>query len=260
MAINGIAKRALATMAPAFVLEAMRDFQHRKDRYPRHHPFTNAVKGKMGLEVGGPTTWLFRYVLPVYQTVKGLDGVNFSTNTVWEGDIGRKGGRYYYYENRFGNQFISEATDLSQIQDKSYDFLLSSNCLEHIANPLKAVREWRRVVKPGGTLILFVPNKAYSFDRRRDFTTFDHLLSDYENDVQETDLSHLDDILALHDYDMDSGDREEFEARSLDNYHNRCLHHHVFSSDLLKQVIAFAGIEVARREEFCGNFSIIGKI
>jgi SAM-dependent methyltransferase len=179
MGLNGIAKGALRTLVPAFVSETARDFKYRKERYADYHQYANAAKDKMGLEVGGPTTWLFRYVLPVYEVAKGVDGVNFSTNTVWEGDIGEKGGRYNYYKQRHGNQFISEAADLRQIPDRTYDFLLSSNCLEHIANPLKAAREWKRVVKPGGALIVFVPNKAYNFDHLRDFTTFDHLLSDY---------------------------------------------------------------------------------
>jgi hypothetical protein len=72
----------------------------------------------------------------------------------------------------------------------------------------------------------------------------------------------LEEILALHDYNMDehSLDREEFRARSLDNYRNRCLHHHVFSLELLEQVIGFAGLEIVRSEELCGNFAVIGKV
>ena len=72
----------------------------------------------------GPTVWLFRYIIPIYRSATALDGVNFSNNTIWEGDIGANAGRYPYYKDRVGRQFISEAADLSKIQAQSYDFLL----------------------------------------------------------------------------------------------------------------------------------------
>ena len=99
------------------------------------------------------------------------------------------------------------------------------------------MKEWKRVVKPGGLLLLFLPNKACNFDRRRDFTTFEHLMSDYEKGTPETDMTHLDEILEKHDYTLDahSGGPEKFRARAMDNFTNRCLHHHVFNLDLLQE-------------------------
>ncbi|OBJ02816.1 hypothetical protein A5660_21365 [Mycobacterium alsense] len=214
-------------------------------RFSSRHQYYSAVDSKYGIEIGGPSL-LFKTVLPVYQIVRGLDGVNFSTDTIWEGNI-EPGGNFNYYHNKFGRQFISEASDLSQIPSDQYDFLLSSNCLEHVANPIKALKEWQRVIAVGGAFILVLPNKDSNFDHRRPVSKFEHLLDDFNRDTGEDDLTHLDEILMLHDLSMDppAGDLEHFRQRSLKNFHNRTLHHHVFDVPLIEQVLEHVGFEIA---------------
>ncbi|MBC6700483.1 class I SAM-dependent methyltransferase [Hymenobacter puniceus] len=41
--------------------------------------------------------------------------------------------------------------------DNSFDLLLASDVLEHIEEEAQAVREWCRVLRPGGRMIVFVP-------------------------------------------------------------------------------------------------------
>ncbi|MCV7051541.1 methyltransferase domain-containing protein [Mycobacterium heidelbergense] len=213
-------------------------------RLPIRQKYRRFVEDKHGIEIGGPSA-LFKTVLPLYRFVAGLDGVNFSTETVWEGNI-EEGGNFKYYYKRSGRQFISDATDLSEIAGARYDFLLSSNCLEHVANPIKALTEWKRVIKEGGAMIVVLPNKQSNFDHRRPFTKFEHLLDDFTQDVGEDDLTHLDEILALHDLPMDppAGDLEHFRQRSLKNFHNRTLHHHVFDIQLIEQILRYVGLEI----------------
>ena len=42
---------------------------------------------------------------------------------------------------------------------ESYDAVHSSHCLEHMFNPVNALNEWWLLVKPGGYLILVVPDE-----------------------------------------------------------------------------------------------------
>lgn len=213
-------------------------------RFPNYRLYQSFVRGMHGIEIGGPSK-LFRSRLPLYPVIDRLDAVNFAHRTIWEGDL-KAGRRFRYYGERTGRQRIADATDLSPLASGSYDFVLSSNCLEHVANPLKALAEWRRVLRERGALVLVLPNQVYNFDHCRPVTAFRHLLDDLHRDVDETDLTHLDEILALHDLSLDppAGTLESFKARSLDNFKNRALHHHVFDLPLIKQVLLHSGFEV----------------
>jgi SAM-dependent methyltransferase len=149
-----------------------------------------------------------------------------------------EGKTFRYTGTRIGRQFICEAADLSGILPSSYDFVLSSNSLEHVANPLKALATWIDVLRPGGCLLLVLPRKESNFDHRREVTPFEHLLDDLRNGTTEHDLTHLEDILRLHDYSRDppAVDAATMRKRSASNFENRCLHHHVFDAELIKRL------------------------
>jgi 2-polyprenyl-3-methyl-5-hydroxy-6-metoxy-1,4-benzoquinol methylase len=40
----------------------------------------------------------------------------------------------------------------------SFDAVIASEVIEHLENPRKVAREWYRILKPGGTLVLSTPN------------------------------------------------------------------------------------------------------
>lgn len=206
-----------------------------------------ATAGRIGLEVGGPSRVFFRgKLLPIYPRAARIDNVNFAGVTAWESDL-RDGGEFRFDPaSPPGRQYLREATDLHGVPDATYDFVLSSHCLEHVANPLAALAEWRRVVRPGGALVLLLPDRAHTFDHRRPVTTLAHLQADLANRTGEDDFTHLGEILALHDLRRDpwAGTPDEFRARSERNAANRCLHHHVFDLDLMRAALATAGWEV----------------
>lgn len=237
-----IAKKLL----PNSVFESLQSLRYAGKKIPDYEIYRSYLQNKKGIEIGGPST-LFKTMLPIYQVVESLDGVNFADNTLWEGSI-QKGRTFNYIKDKTGFQFVSDATNLDQINSLTYDFLLSSNCLEHIANPLKAIEEWSRVLKNGGIMLLVLPKKESNFDHNRPVTTFEHLLDDYDNDITEHDLTHLDEILALHDLSMDppAGNIEQFRLRSLDNFNNRTLHHHVFDISLMTKILEYFGFEIIK--------------
>jgi SAM-dependent methyltransferase len=43
--------------------------------------------------------------------------------------------------------------------DESYDFVHSSQCLEHMVDPYVAIVNWFKLVKPGGYLVVTVPDE-----------------------------------------------------------------------------------------------------
>lgn len=54
-----------------------------------------------------------------------------------------------------------------KIEDNTFDLLVSRNLVWNLDNPEKAYKEWIRIVKPGGKIIIFDGNHYnYLFDRR----------------------------------------------------------------------------------------------
>jgi SAM-dependent methyltransferase len=203
------------------------------------------VDGKSGLEIGGPSAVFEGGVrpLPIYPRVGSLDNCDFSRDTTW---ASHQESYSFCTEKAPGKNIFRDASNLSSIADHSYDFILSSHNLEHFANPVKALQEWKRVTRPGGGLILVLPDYSRTFDHRRSPTSVDHMFEDLERDTQEDDLSHLPEILDKHDLSLDpgAGSAEEFRRRSLDNFHNRCLHHHVFDQQNSRELLTRCGMNV----------------
>lgn len=52
-----------------------------------------------------------------------------------------------------------DATFMLGVEDETYDFVYASHILEHISNPTLALKNWWRILRPGGYLILFVPHR-----------------------------------------------------------------------------------------------------
>lgn len=238
------------------VISAVRFYLY-GEKIPDSIYYVNYVSGKKGIEIGGPSE-LFKRSLPLYKKIESLDGVNFSNDTIWEGKI-KEGLTFNFYKNKIGRQFISDGTNLSRISDDSYDFVLSTNCLEHIANPLKALNEWKRILKDDGVLILVLPNKKNNFDHMRTTTSLEHIIKDYSEDTSEHDLTHLEEILSLHDLSMDppAGDIENFKKRSLDNYNNRALHHHVYDLNIMTQMVEYLGFKCILKNETYWDYVIL---
>lgn len=207
------------------------------------------LRGKSGLEIGGPSENFSRgYRIPVYPIVGHLDNCNFGDKTIWEGTI-HEGQTYTYDLQRpRGNQYILDAVELKGIESEKYDFILSSHALEHLANPLKALSEWLRVLKVEGVMILILPHKDGTFDHRRPVTSLAHLVEDFDHGTKEDDLTHLPEILALHDLakDPEAGTMEQFRKRSNDNFVNRALHQHVFITELVVKILDFLGLQIIK--------------
>ncbi|WP_254566724.1 methyltransferase domain-containing protein [Oscillatoria sp. HE19RPO] len=66
-------------------------------------------------------------------------------------------------EDRPEVDFISDASNLSQFESDSVDVIYASHVLEHFHHSLNnelidTLKEWHRVLKPGGKLLLSVPD------------------------------------------------------------------------------------------------------
>lgn len=74
---------------------------------------------------------------------------------------------------------ISEGDELP-LADSSLDFVLTSHVIEHFLDPIKALKEWYRVVKDGGYILAVVPHKERTFDKDRPRTPLAELIDRHE--------------------------------------------------------------------------------
>jgi len=55
------------------------------------------------------------------------------------------------------NKGIKVVKDIKKIKSNSFDSILVSHCLEHLENPAQFLKEFYRVLKPSGRLLLLLP-------------------------------------------------------------------------------------------------------
>jgi hypothetical protein len=53
---------------------------------------------------------------------------------------------------------LGEVDDLWMFKDNELDFIVNSHLLEHLKDPIAVMKEWCRALKPGGRLVIAVPN------------------------------------------------------------------------------------------------------
>lgn len=59
---------------------------------------------------------------------------------------------------------LNAAGEALPFPEASFDLILSHEVLEHVQDDLQAVREMVRILRPGGRVVIFVPNRGYPFE------------------------------------------------------------------------------------------------
>jgi len=188
----------------------------------------NTINGLNVLEIGGPTH-LFRHSMLIYDILKSVDGLNMIDN-VWQ----RVGIKYNYYNGKTGIQYIGDVADVGKIDiQKKYQLILTSHVIEHIANPIKVIKSLKPLLVDNGLMLSIIPNKEQFWDREREFTTIEHMIEDYNNEVGEDDMTHLEENIKV----------KKISKDPKDNYKHRMLHHHCFNVDIVKELFEYSGYE-----------------
>ena len=94
-----------------------------------------------------------------------------------------------------------EKTLPQAVGDERFDYVVASHVIEHVPDTVGWLREIAAVLKPGGILSLVIPDKRFTFDARRETTTFaalieSHLLGRRHPGFREV-LDHFDSVVAV---------------------------------------------------------------
>jgi len=66
--------------------------------------------------------------------------------------------------DRLAGNVVQAAGEGLPYPDKTFDLVLSHEVLEHVENDRQAASEMARVLRTGGRLVLFLPNRGYPFE------------------------------------------------------------------------------------------------
>ena len=126
-------------------------FQRHLERYKFASPLT---KGKKVLSVACGTGYGEYYFVSRGGASQVL-GLDYSQEAI------------EYASNKYKHSNLSyinmDARNLSSLENSSYDLVVSFETIEHLDEDRKFLSELKRICKPGGTVILSTPNKAYSY-------------------------------------------------------------------------------------------------
>jgi glycosyltransferase involved in cell wall biosynthesis/SAM-dependent methyltransferase len=74
---------------------------------------------------------------------------------------------------------IDDGETLSTIQDSSQDFIIANHVIEHCQDPIGTLKNFLRVLRPGGIIYMAVPDMRHTFDRDRSRTDISHIIQDH---------------------------------------------------------------------------------
>ncbi len=96
----------------------------------------------------------------------------------------------YFVDEAPAPHLISDLETMQGIAPESQDFIIANHVLEHVEDPLKALRSIARVLRPEGIAYLAIPDKRFTFDRDRAVTPLAHLLRDHEEGPESSRENH----------------------------------------------------------------------
>lgn len=87
------------------------------------------------------------------------------------------------------------AFELPYDKDLPWDYIFSSHCLEHLVDPVKALEYWITLLRPGGTLFVFLPHSDMEYwlpqnDHRHLHSWYPKDMAKIFNDIGLVDVLH----------------------------------------------------------------------
>jgi len=128
------------------------------------------------LDIGCSDAYLFK------QLMRAVKKSQFMLYNLYGLDISKD--RIFLAKKRFkginNTKFILGDAENLPFSDNEFDMVISHESLEHLINPIKGVKEVKRILKPDGIFILSVPSKHMVFiSRINPLTWIEGLMSVY---------------------------------------------------------------------------------
>jgi SAM-dependent methyltransferase len=147
---------------------------------------------------------------------------------------------------------IDDGEQLTTIRNETQDFVIANHFIEHCQNPILAVQNLFRVLKPGGVIYLAVPDKRFTFDANRPCTTVEHLMRDFAEGPAWSKRQHFDEWARLVNNRTDEAQIEQEIQHLIDIDYS--IHFHVWrAAELLELVVTLQHLVRFELELFLRN-------
>jgi predicted SAM-dependent methyltransferase len=124
---------------------------------------------------------------------------------------------------------VADVEDLSSLPDESEDFVIANHVLEHTEDPIRTIKGFCRILRPGGHIVLAIPDKRESqLDLHRPLTTMSHLIQDHEMGPHLSRRAHY---LEFVEYADKKTGEELYQHAYASDAANRSLHFHVWTAE-----------------------------
>lgn len=151
---------------------------------------------------------------------------------------------------------------LGAVAPASQDFVIASHVLKHVADALGLLVDAHRVLRPGGVMLILLPDRRRTFDKDRASTPLAHLAAEHAAGVTEADDAHVEDFLGGTGTDVDAIPAERRPA-VFDLHRRRSIHVHVWQEQEWPEVVAHGIRELGQRWELVevlNNGDVTGSI
>lgn len=134
---------------------------------------------------------------------------------------------------------VDDGGVLSSVADSSQDFVIACHLIEHMEDPIGAMKNWLRVLRPSGIIFLAFPDKRYTFDSPRPVTPFAHLVEDHRDGGASSRFAHHEEI---HRLVLGITDERQIHRNIEEMGHTHC---HVWTQVEMLELLACLRKEVA---------------
>lgn len=122
------------------------------------------LDGLKGIEIGAAADQPF-----------GLDAINVATSDPADREMYK--GIQLVVCGGYVEVDVHAEADALPFEDNSQDFVVASHVVEHLSNPITALKEWFRVVRDGGYILMIVPKRSAPYgDEQRLYSTLEYFI------------------------------------------------------------------------------------
>jgi SAM-dependent methyltransferase len=138
-------------------------------------------------------------------------------------------------------EIVDDGETLASVADGSLDFLIASHVLEHTQDTIGTLQRHLAALRPGGTLLLALPDRRVGIDELRAPTSLEHVLADHRDGGAASRAQHYREWAEQVDLPLGYVAAEDVEAHAAQLERSQySIHFHCWTlEELLAQLPAF---------------------